>query len=125
MSILLDTNVLLWWLDNPEILTEATRQAIADPMRNVYVSAISYMEIVIKQFSGKLGIDKPWETAIEEARFTQLSFSSAHALAVKGLPPIHKDPFDRMLVAQAMVERATLATADKMLADYGIPILLA
>jgi PIN domain nuclease of toxin-antitoxin system len=123
MRFLLDTNALLWWLDNPEILTEATRQVIADPMRNVYVSSVSFMEIVIKQSSGKLGIDKPWEPAIEASHFTQLSFSCDHALAVKGLPPIHKDPFDRMLVAQTIVEKATLVTADGKLAEYGIPIL--
>ena len=124
MIFLLDTNALLWWLDNPEILCESARKAISDPANSVLLSSVSIVEIVTKQSSGKLNFNKPWEPAIEASRFTHLSFSFDHARAVQNLPLIHKDPFDRMLIAQAVIEKATLITGDKTLVEYDIPIIL-
>ncbi|OWK46484.1 type II toxin-antitoxin system VapC family toxin [Fimbriiglobus ruber] len=125
MTVLLDTHTLLWWLDNPEILSPDARAAMTDPTRSVYVSSISIVEIAIKQSLGKLHVGKPLAPAIAASHFSMLSLTYDHALAVQELPAIHKDPFDRMLVAQAKAEELTLVTADKMLVKYGIPILKA
>ena len=124
MNLLLDTHAFLWAVDdNPNLSTDA-REAIIDGSNIVYVSAATAWEISVKRAIGKLKI--PESDYLEELRlhrFTPLSITTEHALAVKNLPPIHKDPFDRMLIAQAQLEKLTLVTRDQRIAEYDIRVI--
>lgn len=118
MRVLLDTHLLLWALAQPSKLSAATRKRIATA--DVHVSAASIWEISIKVTLGKLKA-RPGEVleAIEPAGFTLLPITGAHAAKVADLPPVHRDPFDRMLVAQASIEPMILLTNDTALRAYG------
>jgi PIN domain nuclease of toxin-antitoxin system len=118
MRLLLDTHLLLWALSDPSRLSKAVRRQIED--NDVFASAASIWEISIKSALGNLKAD-PNEVleAIEPAGFSILSISGLHAAKVGGLPPVHRDPFDRMLVAQALIEPMILLTNDRVLASYG------
>lgn len=118
MRVLLDTHLLLWSLGSPARLPAAARTLIAEA--DVYVSAASIWEISIKSGLGKLTAD-PDEVlrAMEPAGFTPLPVSGLHAAGVARLPPLHRDPFDRLLVAQALAEPMRLLTNDRALAPYG------
>lgn len=123
MNLLLDTHVLLWWLaDAPELSAEA-RAAIGNENNLVLVSAANIWEIRIKQALGKLEIPADFEAVLNAQPFLFLDITVDHAHAVGELPFHHRDPFDRMLIAQAGVERLTLVTHDVQLRDYGIPVL--
>ena len=125
MNLLLDTHALLWWLaDDPALGTDA-RAAIADPDSTVYVSAVSAWEIAIKQAVGRLDAPSDLDRVIEDSGFEELPITTRHALAAGWLPQHHADPFDRMLVAQALLERLTLVTGDGRIEPYGIPTLAA
>ena len=125
MNLLLDTHTLIWTLaDNPE-LAAAAREAIIDGNNIVFVSAVSVWEISIKKAMGKL--DAP-DTLLEEIgrhRFTPLEIALAHADRAGKLPPIHLDPFDRMLIAQAQSEQLTLVTRDAEIQKYAVHCLVA
>ena len=126
MNLLIDTHVLLWAVDDDPSLSRAARAAITDGHNVVFVSAATAWEITIKKALGKL--QAPTGTYLEELRrhrFTPLDITTEHALAVETLPPHHADPFDRMLVAQAQVEKLTLVTRDARLKDYAVPIIWA
>lgn len=125
MKLLLDTHVLLWWLDDPFLLSDAARIEIASARNAVFVSAISVQEIVIKQARGLLTCPQPILPQIVASRFSPLSITLDHAQALLDLPPLHKDPFDRQLVAQAQAESMTLVTRDATLARYAVPVLTA
>ncbi len=125
MNLLLDTHVLLWWLDEPSTLSEDARLAIADGKNTVFVSAANAWEITIKKALGKLNAPDNLEEVIAENRFSPLPITIAHALAVSQLPHYHNDPFDRILAAQAEVEGLTLVTHDKYLKMYNIPFIAA
>jgi PIN domain nuclease of toxin-antitoxin system len=118
MRVLLDTHVLLWALVRPAKLSAAVLKRIE--AAEVYVSAASIWEIGIKAAIGKLKAD-PREIleAVEPAGFLFLPISGEHAVEAAKLPPLHKDPFDRMLVAQASVEPMILLTDDSALRNYG------
>ena len=118
MRILLDTHLLLWSLSQPSKLSAPARRKI--DAAEVYVSAASIWEIGIKSALGKLDAN-PREIldGIEPAGFSLLAVSGVHAARVAELPPLHKDPFDRMLVAQALVEPMILLTNDGALQGYG------
>ena len=124
MQFLLDTNALIWWLEDPDKLSGQARATIEDPINTVICSSVSAVEIAIKLSTGKLSLEANWEAAAQAAQFAFLSFTHAHARHFRTLPVLHKDPFDRMLVAQALELRATLVTADKRLADYGVQVVL-
>jgi PIN domain nuclease of toxin-antitoxin system len=123
MNLLLDTHVLLWWLDDDPTLSRRARTAIADMNNVVFVSAAAVWEIRIKQGLGKLDIPDDFETVLDDQAFETLSITVEHAHAIKGLPSLHRDPFDRMLVAQAKCEGFTLVTRDIHLKQYEIPVL--
>jgi PIN domain nuclease of toxin-antitoxin system len=116
--VLLDTHLLLWALGSPGKLPVAARRLIEQG--EVYVSATSIWEIGIKSALGKLTAD-PEEVlrALEPAGFTPLPVSAVHAAGVARLPPLHRDPFDRLLVAQALAEPMRLLTNDRALGPYG------
>jgi PIN domain nuclease of toxin-antitoxin system len=123
MNLLLDTHVLLWALSNDARLSKEARQAIEDGRNLVFVSAATAWEIAIKKSLGKLRAPDNYLEALERYRFTPLDITSEHALAVEHLPPHHQDPFDRLLVAQAMLEKLTIITHDARIAAYETRIL--
>ena len=127
MNILLDTHVLLWWaVDDPQ-LPVRLRQALESPDNQVFLSSASVWELVIKQGLGRIRLpDEPtdWLQAyLTQYGLLPLAIEHSHALAIRDLPPKHKDPFDRMLIAQAVCEGMTLATADQAIRQYDVPVL--
>jgi PIN domain nuclease of toxin-antitoxin system len=125
MRLLLDTHVLLWWLDEPAVLSETARVEIANPRNVVYVSAASIQEIMIKQAKKLLACPEPLLPLLEVNKFTHLPVTLDHALALAALPLHHKDPFDRQLVAQCRCEQLTLVTRDETLMKYDVPVIAA
>lgn len=125
MKLLLDTHIYLWWLDDPAQIANDARIVITNPRNHVFVSAASIIEITIKQALGKLKVSEPPETNLEACRFRELPLKIAHAAAFRSLPPVHKDPFDRLLIAQALSEGMTLLTRDPILKQYAAPLIAA
>lgn len=123
MKLLLDTHILLWWLNDSADLNDNARVMIADPENLVYVSAVSLWEIVIKESIGKLKMPKEWRTVIQDKSFRRLSVTWGHTLKVADLPQIHRDPFDRLLISQALMENLTLLTNDDIICRYPGDIL--
>lgn len=123
MNHLLDTHVLLWWLDDNPALSRAGRKAIADPDNLIILSSVVIWEIRIKQALGKLEITPDFFHVIKNQNFEFLSITSEHAYAVGDLPMHHRDPFDRMIIAQAKLEGLSVVTHDSIFRKYGIPIL--
>lgn len=125
MRLLLDTHILIWWLDNSPRLTELARSAIADGANQVFVSAVSACEMSLKAAKGKLRAPVDLERQVADNSFEELPFTLRHGVALRDLPPHHGDPFDRMLVAQAVCEGLTHVTADPQISAYDVPILVA
>lgn len=123
MRLLLDTHVLLWWLANDPALTEETASIIARQDSVVFVSAATAWEIAIKQSLGRLEAPSDLERQLELNRFEPLSITVGHAYSAGTLPRHHEDPFDRMLVAQAMAEGLTVVTNDARIPRYGVPVV--
>ena len=115
---------MLWWLDETE-LTSLSGDAIADPTNDVSVSAASVWELAIKEATGKLRLPGNLQERIEGEGFAALPISTTHALSAGALPLHHRDPFDRMLIAQATIEGLTIVTRDRRFAPYGVPVLAA
>jgi PIN domain nuclease of toxin-antitoxin system len=124
VRLLLDTHALLWWLADEELAPSA-RAEIADPGNLVAVSAASAWEISIKKALGKLAAPDDLAQQIEVNEFVPLPIAIAHALAAGQLPRHHADPFDRMLIAQAQIERLTVVSRDKRFDDYDVAVLTA
>jgi PIN domain nuclease of toxin-antitoxin system len=122
VRLLLDTDALLWWLAD-EGLTVQARDAIADPENHVAVSAVSAWEISIKQALGKLAAPDDLERQVQAGGFTPLPITIAHGIAAGQLARHHDDPFDRMLIAQALAEGLTIVTRDKRFSDYHVNLL--
>jgi PIN domain nuclease of toxin-antitoxin system len=125
MNILLDTHVLIWALENNPGLADSARNSIIRAGNMVFVSSISIWEIAIKKNLGKLETPDNLQEEIELHRFTPLQINYAHAELAGKLPDIHRDPFDRMLIAQAIIEKLTLVSRDKLIARYDVDILAA
>lgn len=125
MKLLLDTHVLLWWLEDDDGLAAGARLAIADPSNDVFVSAATIWELAIKSGLGKLKLPTDIETLLEEEFFTSLPISFQHAITAGSLPPHHQDPFDRMLIAQAITEGLMLVSRDSRVHAYGVPMITA
>jgi len=121
--LLLDTHVLLWWLDDAPVLSADVRAAIGDPENLVYVSAATVWEMTIKRALGKLDLPAEWAEVLAGEPFRRLSITWEHALKVEELPDVHRDPFDRMLVAQSLVEDLVLVTHDDVLTQYDVSTL--
>lgn len=124
MNYLLDTHVLIWTLENNPKLSRAASQAITDGHNGIFVSAVSVWEISIKKAIGKLDIPDNLLEEIETHRFDLLDITAEHAKLAGELPPIHQDPFDRMLIAQSMLDSFTLITRDKTIPKYDIKVML-
>jgi PIN domain nuclease of toxin-antitoxin system len=123
VNLLLDTHALLWWLDDSELLSERAADAIAAADHLVFVSAVTIWECRIKQALGKLDLPDDFAEVLAAQPFVELDVTAAHAHGVAQLPPIHGDPFDRMLASQARLERFTLVTSDVWLHRYPIETL--
>lgn len=124
-DLLLDTHVFLWWLENNPRLGLQARAAIADGGNRVFVSAVSGWEIAIKRALGKLEAPDGLDAAVSEKGFTHLSIAFAHGERAGALPPHHRDPFDRMLIAQAQIEGLELVSADARVSLYVVNRLAA
>lgn len=125
MDFLLDTHVFLWWDAATRDLGHDAASAIADPDNNVFVSAASVWEIAIKQKARRLSFAGSPAEAIGRNGFLPLPILPLHAERAAALPPLHQDPFDRMLVAQAQMASLTLITADERITAYAVPRLWA
>lgn len=123
MKLLLDTHVLLWALATPERLSERVRAAIADARHTVFVSSASSWEIEIKRALGKLRAPTDLDLQLRDRRFVELPVRVRHTEALRDLPPLHRDPFDRMLIAQALTDDLTLVSADEQLRAYSVRML--
>ncbi len=121
-QLLLDTHAFLWWKLDDARLSEGARAAIADAGL-VFVSAASAWEVAIKSRLGKIELNADFATGIRSSGFERLSIGFEHAAETRHLPDHHRDPFDRMLVGQARVERLTLVTHDRQLEPYDVELL--
>lgn len=127
MRLLLDTHILLWTVSQSRRLSSATRQLIGDPVNELWFSTASIWEVAVKLRRGRddFQIDpRLLRYGLLENLYRELPVSGEHAVMIAVLPPLHKDPFDRMLVAQSIVEGITLLTADPVVAQYPAPVRL-
>jgi PIN domain nuclease of toxin-antitoxin system len=122
LKLLLDTHVVLWWLAGDSVSEEAERQ-LADPTNRVLLSAAVVWEVAIKRSLGKLAAPADLVPVLTEAGAAATPITLEHAAAVEHLPPHHRDPFDRLLIAQAKVERAAIVSADPVLRAYDVPVV--
>ena len=122
-KLLLDTHVFIWFLQGNTSLGDKTRAAISDPQNDIYVSAASLWEMSIKKALGKLTYPEGLNGRIEQLGFLPLAIDLFHGEQAGSLPDIHKDPFDRMLIAQAQAEGLTLLTTDSVIPRYGLRTL--
>ena len=124
MRLLLDTHIFLWCEVDDTRLTDHFREAIESPQNDVFISAVTAWEIAIKRASGKLAFHSSVSSAIERnGKFQPLSISPQHAEWAGALPVLHRDPFDRLLVAQAHLEGLVLVTVDEKVLQYQVPHL--
>lgn len=123
MNLLLDSHAFLWWIHGGQEIGATAREAVADPASVVFVSAASVWELSIKRAIGKLEAPGVFEDELEAHGFRPLPISVAHAERAGGLPLHHKDPFDRMLVAQAQIEDLVLVTRDPAIGAYEVRTL--
>ncbi|WP_287407995.1 type II toxin-antitoxin system VapC family toxin [Oceanithermus sp.] len=125
--LLLDTHVFLWWISDDPRLSPAAREAIADGASEVFLSAVSVWEMVIKMGLGRLELPEDLESflarQLQVNGFRPLAMTLPHALAVRHLPDVHKDPFDRLLVAQAQHEELVLVSRDAVVRRYPVPVI--
>lgn len=119
MRILLDSHVVLWWLEDNQSLGAQCRELITHA-DEAYVSAVTPWELGIKRSLGKLSMPEGLSDVLESDGFKSLSITAAHGELAPSLPSVHRDPFDRMLVAQAQLEALVLVTADKALTGYDV-----
>jgi PIN domain nuclease of toxin-antitoxin system len=122
VTLLLDTHVILWWQRDDRRLNRTARRAIAEA-DVVWVSAVSGWEVAIKAGLGRIRFTEPFPVLLAADDFTELPVTLEHTARLQQLPAHHGDPFDRMLVAQALVERAVIISHDRALEPYGVPMV--
>lgn len=127
MRLLLDTHVWIWWLTDPDRLSRAADAALRDADSDLHLSSASSWELVVKSAAGRVtamgSVGALVEEAITASGVQPLPIEHRHALHLRTLPAIHRDPFDRMLVAQAQVDSLVLLTADPQIAAYDVDVL--
>jgi PIN domain nuclease of toxin-antitoxin system len=125
--LLLDTHAFLWWVDDAPEISASARRVIADMNNECYLSVASCWEMAIKSSLGKLILAKPVERFVSEQitanGFSLLNIELRHAAKVEKLPFHHRDPFDRLLIAQAVTEKLTIVSADSGLSEYGVKVI--
>lgn len=124
MRLLLDTHVVLWQLSGERTLSNAVATAVSEA-DDLLFSSVSFAEIGFKAAAGKLTVPAGLVHQMETAGLRVLNLAAAHGLAVADLPLHHRDPFDRLLIAQALTEDLTVVTADRRFADYGVQVIFA
>ena len=125
MKLLLDTHTLIWWFSEPSLLKNQALSMLQKSDNTVFVSAATIWEIAIKKKLGRLDIEiSEMLSAMQASNFEELPISIAHSLYAGSLPLHHDDPFDRMLIAQAVLENFLLITHDKRLKNYDAPVFL-
>ena len=125
MKLLLDTQLLLWAAGQPERLSPAARAFLENPRNALLFSAASLWEIAIKNTLGREDFrvePRLLRRGLLDNGYTELPITSQHAVSIDGLSPLHRDPFDRLLLAQALSEGVVLLTSDALLAQYGGPV---
>jgi PIN domain nuclease of toxin-antitoxin system len=123
MNLLLDTHVFIWWMEDHSRLNRHVRDVMTSPRNHVLVSAVTVWEISIKIALGKLSIPEPMLPAMTREGFAFLPVGYPEADMVAKLPMVHKDPFDRLLVAQTIVHDCVLLTSDRQILGYEIPVM--
>jgi len=126
MKLLLDTHAFIWWDSDPGQLSAPVLAALRDSANSVWFSVVSVWEIVIKAQLGKLALRLPLADIVAQQQANGLQLRPVplpHTLAVEKLPPVHKDPFDRLLAAQSIVEGAELVSADAIFTHYPVRLL--
>lgn len=124
MRYLLDTQIFIWAMEENKRLSQDTKSKISDPNNKIFVSVATVWEIIIKKRKG-LKVPRDIPAGIQQSNFVLLSIDINHVLEVEELPGIHKDPFDRILIAQAKTENLTLITADPKIWKYNISLIKA
>ncbi len=123
MRLLLDTHIILWATLTPEVLPTEFRALLEDDANQLVFSAANIWEVAIKQKRAGFDVDsRVLRRTLRESDYTELAITSEHAAAVASLPPIHRDPFDRILIAQTLVENLVLVTSDPVVARYPAPV---
>jgi PIN domain nuclease of toxin-antitoxin system len=120
VRLLLDTHVALWWIEDRDQLAADAREAIADIKNDAHVSAASVWEVEVKRAAGRIETPGLLAEAARRLGFLELPIAWQHATTAASLPPIHRDPFDRMLVAQALEEGLVLVTRDPLVRQYPV-----
>jgi PIN domain nuclease of toxin-antitoxin system len=124
VRLLLDTHALLWWISDDERLSPWARALVGDGANEVFVSAVCAWEIVVKAGIGRLEVPEPVDrfivSQLEANAFHPLAITMRHALGLATLPNVHRDPFDRMLVSQAVADDLTLVSGDRVFAGYPV-----
>ncbi|MFC2124085.1 type II toxin-antitoxin system VapC family toxin [Bacteroidota bacterium] len=123
MNLLLDTHILLWWLESSNKLTENIVSTIENTRNNVFISSAAIWEIVIKKQIGKLQAPDNLLEILDENNFTTLSITADHVMALEDLPEIHNDPFDRIQIVQAIHDQMILVSVDQKIWKYKVNIL--
>ncbi|KAF0248032.1 MAG: PilT protein-like protein [bacterium] len=127
MRLLLDTHIFLWWDSDPSKLSKMSLEAIEDKSNSLFLSIISIWEIQVKKDIGKLSLRVPLIEMLEEQEKTNeiklLPLETKHIFGLEGLTQHHKDPFDRVIIAQAKVENLTVITNDIVSSNYGVKLL--
>lgn len=127
MRLLLDTHIFLWFISGDKHLPESVRDSIRDLDNEVYLSTVSLWETIVKYQLGKLSLPQPpgvyLPTQREKHQIASLSLDEASVSQLANLPPIHRDPFDRMLICQALGHGLTIATVDDVICTYPVPAL--
>ena len=127
MRLLLDTHIFLWYISGDGRLPTAMRDAIRDPGNEAYLSVVSVWEAIIKHQLGRLPLPQPPETYLPEQRrrhlIASLNVDEESVTHLAGLPPLHRDPFDRLLICQAMRHGLTIATVDTAIQSYPVNVL--
>jgi PIN domain nuclease of toxin-antitoxin system len=124
MKALLDTHALLWWVTNNPQLSATAQAVIVNPQNDLYISVASCWEIIIKFNTGKLPLPEPpiqfIQSCLSYNQFQSLAIDLPHILQIANLPEVHKDPFDRILIAQAQIENIPILTIDHLIVQYPV-----
>lgn len=120
----LDTQVILWWLADSDELSDQAKELL-DTEPSVHLSAVSAWEIAVKQSLGKLDGPDDLPERVRDSQFTTLPITAGHGVRAGTLPPLHRDPFDRIPVAQAQIEGMTIITRDKWIQQYDVSVMAA
>ena len=123
MRYLLDTHIFIWWLNGDKRLRSSVKEKIKNTNNRFYVSVASALEMSIKSISGKIKLKTTIKRSFEISGFEVLNINLSHAIQLGKLPFYHKDPFDRMLIAQAKIEKCTLITDDSKIKRYNVSTL--